>query len=192
VDTRLLLVAVTLVGACLACGGSQKTPTVPAQDCRGGKVFHQDDSVRFRGCTIVSGNLQLGGALLSTDDFASLEQVEGNLVVGPSYQLNNMSALAGLRLVGGSLQVKDNMGLGGLFLGQLGKIGEDLRIEGNLALRSISLHQLKSIGGELAPVSSNRVLERVDLSGLKVLGGAELKIDWRKDRPEAVLRAPLY
>lgn len=191
-DTRLLLSAAILAGACLACGGSQKAATVPAQDCRGGKVWHQDDGARFRGCTIVSGNLQLGGALLSADDFASLERVDGDLVVGPSYQLNNMSALSGLREVGGSLQIRENMGLGGLFFGQLGKIGEDLRIEGNMALRSVSLHQLKSIGGELAPVSSNRVLERVDLSGLKVLGGAELKIDWRKDRPEAVLRAPLY
>jgi hypothetical protein len=162
------------------------------QDCSGAKVWHQDDGARFRGCTTVRGDLELGGALVSAADFASLLEVQGNLVIGPSYQLNDISALAGVRRVRGSLRVQNNMALGGLFMGQLKDIGEDLWIGGNSGLRSISLHQLGSIGGQLALPKTNRVLDRVDLSGLKFLAGAELKIDWRNDRPEAVLRAPLY
>ncbi len=154
--------------------------------------MHQEDGARFLGCEVVRGDLVLGGALLSASDFTALRYVEGDLVIGPSYQLRDISALGGLRRIGGSLRVQNNIGLGGVFLGALTEIGGDVRIEGNSALRTVSLHRLKSIGGALALAETNRALDRVDLSRLGFVGGRELKIDWRKDRPEAVLGPPLY
>jgi hypothetical protein len=176
----------------LSCGGKVPRPSTPAQDCQGAKVWHQDESARFRGCVKVEGNLELGGALTSASDFSALRQVSGNLVIGPSYQLNDLAALAGLRIVEGSLLVKNNMRLGGLFLGDLSRVGGDVQITGNTALRRVSLHHVSEIGGELTLGEANRGLEAVDLSGLQMLNGVKLQIDWRKARPEAVLRAPLY
>lgn len=188
--SSLLVAALVLLVS--SCGGASPRPSAPTKDCQGGKVWHQDESARFRGCVKIEGNLELGGALMSASDFSSLRQIAGNLVIGPSYQLNDLAALAGLRFVTGSVLVKDNMRLGGLFLGALEKVGGDVQIAGNTELRRVSLHRLAEIGGGLKLGAANRGLEGVDLSALQMLNGAKLEIDWQKARPEAVLRAPLY
>lgn len=187
-----VLVLTLLVGLVPGCGGAARKPAPPPQDCRGGKVWHADDGVRFRGCVTVDGSLELGGALQSAEDFAALRLVHGDLVLGPSYQLNNLAELAGLRRIDGNLHVQNNMALGGLFLGAIEHIGGGLRIEGNTQLQTVSMHNLREIVDLLSLGEANRVLQRVDLSGLKKLNGVQLQIDWQKGRPEAVLRAPLY
>jgi hypothetical protein len=161
-------------------------------DCGGGKAWHQDDGRRFRTCRVVEGDLELGGALRAADDFTALEVIRGDLVIGPSYQLNDLAALGTLRRIDGNLYIRGNMILGGVFLGALEWVGRDLQIEGNSSLRSVSLPQLRTIGGTLAIGEDNRGLDRVDLSGLSSAGGRELHLDWQKDRPEAVLRRPVY
>jgi hypothetical protein len=174
------------------CGSPPKPAPVVVQDCRGARVWHQDDSARFRGCQVIEGKLELGGALQSAEDFASLVELRGDLVIGPSYQLDNLAALGKLQRIGGSLLVVDNMQLRGVFLGALRELALDLRISGNAALENVSLNRLRSIGGKLDLQRANRALERVDLGALETLGGAPLENDWQKALPEAVLRAPVY
>jgi GAF domain-containing protein len=140
---------------------------------------------------VIEGKLELGGALKTAADFESLVELRGDLVIGPSYQLNNLAALGKLRSVQGALLIRDNMQLRGLFLGALEEVVGKLQISGNSELQNVSLHGLRSLGA-LDIQTTNRALERVDLSGLQSLGGAPLQNDWQKALPDAVLGSPVY
>lgn len=191
---RLLASVLPALALGASCGGRQQAPkaVVVEQDCRGGKAWHQDDAQRFLGCRIIEGTLELGGALMSTTDLAALVQVRGDLVIGPSYQLNNLADLSSLQRIEGSLLVRNNMLLRGLFVGALEEVTGDLRVSGNSSLLSVSLHKLETIGGVLDLRRDNRALELVDLRGLRSLSGVPLQIDWQKALPDAVQRAPVY
>ena len=157
---NLLVLSATLA---LGCGGAQKIAP-PKQDCSGGKIWHSDDAGRLRGCTHVTGDLHIGGALDAASDLQGLVSVEGDLVIGPSYQFIDASALSSLERVGGTLRVAENWRLQGLFLGSLQTVGGALEVVDNASLATCALHTLRSFGA--LRIEGNRQLQRLDLSGL--------------------------
>ncbi len=161
-----LLIALAFSG----CGGGSRAALGDSATCRGGKAWHVDDAKRFRGCEHVEGDLALGGALTSLDDFQSLVGVSGSVTIGPSYQLNNLSGLGNLESVGGDLNLEQNWRASGVFLGALRRVGGHLTIRHNSTLVTVALHKLEAFGA--LRIEGNSQLERVDLSGLPAEGPA--------------------
>jgi hypothetical protein len=170
-----LLVAAALVPAVLAttvlvtsisCGGAKSSSSRP--DCEGGKIWHRDDAARFRNCEHITGSLHLGGALEGATDFAKLASIEGDLIVGPSYQLTNLSSLSSVVRIGGRLHVEGNWRLQGLFLGALQSVAGAIEVRDNTGLKNCALHSLRTFGA--LHIQGNRNLERVDLTGLEAEG----------------------
>ena len=93
-----------------------------------------------------------------------------DLTVGPSFTLASATGLGEVRRVGGTLDVSDNLSLGGLYLGRLVSVDGDVVIENNRALATASLHRLTEVRGDLI-VRGNRALERLDLAALHRVGG---------------------
>ena len=150
----------------IGCGGSQAGAIDPEPECQGGKVWHQDDALRFAGCEVIVGDLRLGGALVDASSFAGLQRVQGSVQIGPSYQLNNLASMSQLERIEGGLVVEGNWQLRGLFLGRLAYVAGGVRVSGNTQLQNLSLHGLVRLGGPLE-VRDNPVLERIDLSLLR-------------------------
>lgn len=105
-----------------------------------------------------------------SEALAGCAEVRGDLTVGPSFTLASSTGLGGVRHVHGTLDVSDNLALGGIYLGGLVSVHGDLVIENNRALASASLHRLTEVGGDLV-VRGNRALERLDLAALRRVGG---------------------
>ena len=165
---RLLLAALGAAGLLLSlsCGAAVVSSSRP--DCVGGKIWHRDDAARFRNCEHITGSLHLGGALDAATDFAKLTSIEGDLIVGPSYQLSNLSSLSSVVRIGGRLQVEGNWRLQGLFLGALQSVAGAVEVRDNSGLKNCALQSLQTFGA--LHIQGNRNLERVDLSGLKPEG----------------------
>ena len=163
------LLAVGLGLVSLQCGGPV-AKEVTQQDCRPGKLWHRDDVVRLLGCRRIDGNLELGGALDSAIGLENLELVSGDLIVGPSYQLDNLSSLAALVKVGGDVRIEGNWRLGGVFLPGLETVGGRIAILNNSGLTNCAFARLRSFSG--LEVVGNRSLQRVDLSSLDRDGAA--------------------
>jgi hypothetical protein len=184
--------ALLLTGVLMSCG-ERVTPTKPQAskpNCGAAKLWHDEDLSASSTCQVIEGDLELGGAL-HTAKLGRLREVHGSLIVGPSYQLNNLSDLANLELIEGDLIIRDNMVLRGVFLGALKEVVGSVKVLGNAELRTLSLHSLRSVGGGFE-VTSNRALSRLDVSVLESLGGGQVTNAQRKELQEAVPAAPLY
>lgn len=180
-------VGVIVLALVLGCGGQGQAPETPAQDCRGGKSWHDEDAQRFVGCKVIVGDLKLGGALQTATAFRSLTEVQGSLEIGPSYQLRNLSGLSSLQRVNGDLLVVNTQSLSGVFFPQLREVGGGLTIRGNLSLQTASLHGLWGVGSDIK-VDLNHELERLDLSALTEVGGQSV-IHGRK--LQSIVGAPI-
>ena len=112
---------------------------------------------------MVQGSLGLGGALVSAAGLETLERIEGDLVIGPSYQLDDTAALSRLRVVAGSVRITRNAVLSGVFLPNLVDIGGSLAVSFNPNLRRLSLPKWSS-GGKGRHLEANPSLEG-DLEG---------------------------
>ncbi len=187
----LLVIALALLG----CGGpTHSTGADGLRKCRGGKVWHSDEARRLRGCESIVGTLEIGGSLEETAFLEAVTRIDGDLVIGPSYQLTNLSGLASLREVSGDLRVEGNWRVSGLFLGKLERVGGAVAIHGNGELSTCALHTLRSFA-ELY-IEGNSRLERVDLSGLPesgpggMVGGKQLESVLAPARIDRELKAP--
>ncbi len=164
--------------AAYGCGG-RPSPSGPVLECGGGKIWHPEELARVQGCRHISGDLHLGGALTDAKELEGLTSIEGDLIVGPSYQLNNLASLGSVVRIGGDLRLERNWRLQGLYMGALEFVGGDIRVEGNVGLVACVLPKLRSVSA--LEVGNNRNLERLDLSGLDE-EGPDLVVRGRKLR----------
>ncbi|MCP4449143.1 MAG: hypothetical protein GY811_27990 [Myxococcales bacterium] len=155
------------LAASLACG-ARGTVAKERRDCTGGSISHADDAKRFEGCERIRGDVYLGGALNTAVSFEGLTVIEGDLVIGPSYQLDNLSALGDMVRIAGDLRVEGNWRLRGAFFGKLQSVGGRIRVIHNIGLVALVLPNLHTFGA--LEVSANRNLERIDLSRLEAAG----------------------
>ncbi|TMQ07490.1 MAG: hypothetical protein E6J90_43345 [Deltaproteobacteria bacterium] len=121
------------------------------------------DVARVAGCTALGGLALRSGAALDVSQLRALATVTGDLVIGPTIAIEEIS-LNGLRSVSGAIRVAGNGLLQGLYLPALERAGA-IEIAGNAAIITISLPRLQAVRGALH-ITDNASLEMIDLSSL--------------------------
>jgi len=151
-----------------ACSGTPRKATAPKCPVdRTWMITGQDDVEALAGCTTASGVTIRSGATINLGPLRSLETITGDLMVGPTVGMEELSLLE-LREVGGSIRVVANGSLRGMFLPRLERAGH-LSIEGNAALVTLSMPRLEAVAGSFV-VAEDGSLELIDLSGLVTVG----------------------
>jgi hypothetical protein len=151
-----------------ACGPSPANPA--AASCpadRAVVLASRADVARVAGCTELRGVAVRTGGVLDLSALRALTAISGDLVIGPTVGIEQVT-LGALRRVDGAIRVASNGVLQGLYLPRLER-GGDLAIDGNAALTTISLPRLTTLGGALH-VTDNASLEWIDLSALASVG----------------------
>jgi hypothetical protein len=179
-----LAAAVTLAGA--GCGGSPAssattgTAGTPATgttaDCpvdRPVLLARRADLARIAPCTALAGVVIRTAAPLQTSALRGLVTITGDLVIGPTVAVDEVT-LAGLRAVDGAIRIVGNGLLRGVFLPRLEHAGR-IEIDGNAVLTTISMPHLQGVRGALR-ITDNAQLELVEVSALTAIDG-ELVIE---------------
>jgi hypothetical protein len=133
----------------------------------------QEDVAAFSGCKRASGVTIRTGATIDLSPLRDLQEITGDLVVGPTVGVDEVS-LNDLERVGGTIWVAGNGSMQGLFLPRLQQAGR-LDIEDNVELTTISVPRLISVAGAVV-IADNHNLELVAASALTTVG-KELVID---------------
>lgn len=157
------------LGAVLAaCGPAPARPA--AASCPADRMIvlaSQADVARIASCQVAPGVLVRTGAALDLSALRALTAITGDLVIGPTVGIEEVS-LGALRRVDGALRVVSNGLLHGLYLPRLERAG-DIAIAGNAAIATISLPRLAQVRGALH-ITDNASLELVDVSALATIG----------------------
>lgn len=162
---RLLPSSALLVLA--ACPGA-KAPGIPVCPTdRTVIIAGQEDVAKLAACTTLSSVTIRTGASISLTGLRALETITGDLAIGPTVGLDEVS-LPELREVGGTVKITSNGSLRGVFLPRLEQAGR-IEIESNVALTSIALPRLVTSRGSLV-IAQNAGLELIDLSELASVG----------------------
>lgn len=154
-----------------ACGPAA-VPAAPTPSCvadRAVVLASQADVARLAGCTIARAITIRSGGALDTSGLRGLTTITGDLVIGPTVAVGEITFPA-LRTLGGALRVRDNGLVQGVFFPVLARAGE-IEIDNNAALTTVSLPALGEIAGGLA-ITDDASLELVDLPRLTSIGGA--------------------
>ncbi len=159
--------AVLLALALTGCPGP-KAPSTPACPTdRTVVLAAQEDVAAVAACTTLSSVTVRTGATIDLAGLRGLEVITGDLAIGPTVGLDEVS-LPELREVGGTVRISSNGSLHGVFLARLEVAGR-FEIESNAALTSIALPRLTTTRGSLV-IAQNGSLELVDLSQLATVG----------------------
>jgi hypothetical protein len=170
-SSRAPVVAVAAAVALGACGAAPP-PAAPRSCPPELAIAGQDDVAGAASCRAARAVTIKTGAPLDLAPLGELATITGDLTIGPSVGLTEVS-LGGLRAVGGAIRVASNGDLHGLFLPRLERAGR-LEIEANAALATLSVPRLAEVTGAVA-IRGNPDLELLDASAL-VAVGAELAI----------------
>jgi hypothetical protein len=146
-----------------ACGATPAAPVAPS--CPAGAVVlaSQADLARLARCTTLPGVTIRSGAALDTSVLRALATITGDLVIGPTVGVEQIT-LGELRVVGGAIHVVGNGLMQGLFLPRLERAGR-IEIDGNVAITTISLPRLAAVGGAMQ-ITDNASLELLDMPTL--------------------------
>jgi hypothetical protein len=136
-------------------------------------VASQDDIAGYAGCKRALGLAIRTGATIDLAPLRELDEITGDLAIGPTVGVETVS-LPALRRVGGAIRVASNGSLRALFLPLLEHAGR-VDVDNNIVLGTISLPRLIDIAESLV-VTDNRVLALVDVPSLVSVGN-ELVID---------------
>jgi len=129
----------------------------------------QDDVRALAGCRAITGSLVIRtGAPLDLHGLADVEQIAGDLVIGPTLAIGGVDGFAHLRAIGGQLRLASNASATGAWFPALERAGAVV-VDGNLALTELSAPRLATVGGDVT-VAHNGALEVVDLGALVVAG----------------------
>ncbi len=157
-------VVVLVLAACPA-ARSPSMPRCPTD--RTWMIAGQDDVEALAGCTTASAVTIRSGATITLGPLRALETITGDLIVGPTVGMEELTLLE-LKEVGGSVKVVSNGSLRGMFLPRLERAGR-ISVEGNASLTTISLPRLDTVPGSLV-ITEDASLELVDLSALVTVG----------------------
>ena len=155
---KYALLALPLAGCFLIRGND---PSCPMD--RTIAIATQDDAAQLAGCKRARGVAIRTGATVDLAPLAQLEEITGDLVIGPTVGLEE-AGLNGLEHVGGAIRVSDNASLHGLYLPRLLDAGR-IVIDANQGLRTIALPRVAAVHGALA-VTDNPKLELFTASQL--------------------------
>jgi len=161
VRSSLLACALAACGASPASAPALAEPRCPTEQTV--VLASQADVARFASCTTAHGVVIRSGGKLDTSPLRALATITGDLVIGPTVAVEEVT-LGELRVIGGTLRVVGNGALQGLFLPRLERAGQ-IEIEGNVAATTISLPRLAEVRGALR-VTDNASLELLDIPAL--------------------------
>lgn len=161
---RLPTSVLLLLAGCPGAKGPS-TPACPTD--RTVMIAEQADVARISACTALSSVTIRTGASINLGGLRALETITGDLAIGPTVGLEEVS-LPELREVGGTVKITSNGSLHGVFLPRLETAGR-FEIESNAALTSIALPRLVTSRGSLV-IAQNGSLELIDLSVLATVG----------------------
>jgi hypothetical protein len=165
-----------LVSTLVACG---QPPVATPKTCPSRATIAAPEDVRaLAECTQLDALTIRTAGELDLTPLAKLATINGDLIVGPSVGLGQLS-LPALNVVIGEIRVVSNHDLLGVYLRELG-LAKAIAIDNNVSLQTVSLPKLDSI--ETLHIGSAPALELVDLSRLKTAN--ELAID---EAPELAL-----
>lgn len=148
--------------------------------CQEGKIVvlaAQDDVNGFAGCKVATGLVVRTGASIDLTPLRELEEIKGDLVVGPTVGLEEV-ALNRVRTIGGAVRVSKNPSLRGLFLPRLENVGR-IFVEDNVSLTTIALPRVTAVRGAMI-VSDNHALELIAAGELATVGHELVVIDHPK------------
>jgi hypothetical protein len=157
-----------LCAALAACTPGPAAP--PPARCPAGAVViaSQGDVVRLASCTTLHGVAIRSGGALDASGLRALTTIAGDLVIGPTVGVEDVT-LGALRTVTGEVHVVGNGLLQGLFLPKLERAGR-LVVDGNVAITTLSLPRLADVHGALR-VTDNASLELIDIPALTAIDG---------------------
>ncbi|HET9990939.1 MAG TPA: hypothetical protein VFQ65_20550, partial [Kofleriaceae bacterium] len=127
-----------------------------AERCQDGRIVvldSQDAVLHFAGCKVAAGLVVRTGASIDLGPLRELEEITGDLVVGPTVGIEEVE-LNRVRKIGGAVRVSKNPSLRGLFLPRLENAGR-IFVEDNGALTTIALPRIDTVRGAVI-ISDNR------------------------------------
>ncbi len=151
-----------------------------AERCQEGRIVvldSQDAVAHFAGCPVATGLVVRTGASVDLAPLRQLEEIKGDLVVGPTVGIEEVG-LNRLRTIGGAIRVSKNPSLRGLFLPRLEDAGR-IFVEDNVSLTTIALPRITAIHGAMV-ISDNRSLELIAAGELATIGHELVLIDLPK------------
>jgi hypothetical protein len=162
-----LALVLFFVGGLSACG---EADTAPAPGSSGTTGAQQADAGDDDGCQSVSQSVIINQQS-DLAQYGGLDcfDVDGHVFVQRTDDVDDLSALSGLRSVTGYVGIADNEALTDATLANLVETGEGLVVEGNTALASISFPQLSQVSHYLH-VFNNPVLDSASFDQLVDVG----------------------
>ena len=127
----------------------------------------QEEVKKLAGCTQLAGLVIRTGATIDVSPLKELEDITGDLSIGPTVGLDE-AAFNGLLRVGGTIRVANNGSLRGLFFPRVERVGR-IEIENNAVLASIQLTRLAAVDGALV-IADNGGLELISAPLLVTIG----------------------
>lgn len=126
-----------------------------------------EDVTKLVGCEKVAGIVIRTGATIDVAPLADLEEIRGDLTVGPTVGVDTI-AFNGLMRVGGTIRVASNGSLRGLYLPRLEHAGR-IEVDNNAVLSTISMPRLADVASSLV-ITDNNALELVTATLLVTIG----------------------
>jgi len=151
-----------------------------AERCQEGRIVvldSQDAVLHFAGCKVAAGLVVRTGASIDFGPLRELEEITGDLVVGPTVGIEEFE-LNRVRTIGGAVRVSKNPSLRGLFLPRLENAGR-IFVEDNGALTTIALPRIDTVRGAVI-INDNRSLELLAAPELATVGHELVVIDHPK------------
>ncbi len=154
-----------LAAGCFSSRGGGEGPHCPTD--RSVELGLQEEVKKLAGCTTVAGIVIRTGATIDVSPLKELEEITGDLTIGPTIGLDEV-AFNGLLRVGGTIRVANNSSLRGLFFPRVERIGR-IEVENNAVLSSISMPRLTAVDGAMV-IADNGRLELVSAPLLATVG----------------------
>jgi len=138
-----LLLSTTAV-ACSASVVAPAAPSARSVECLGTTLRNDDDVAAYAHCRSVHGDLRITNAdLIDLSALAGLQSVSGSLVVSGNSKLVSLAGLKGLKRAG-AVEISNNRVLSGYFglLPQLSKVDQQLVLRKNRGLSERDVRKL--------------------------------------------------
>jgi hypothetical protein len=164
--TMALSVAVAVLIGCRSPASRSRSPS-PCHSPGGARISDAADLSASLSCARLSALVVRTGAMLSIAGFDRLEEIDGDLVIGPTVAVDIVEMRKLVR-IGGRLRISGNSSLTGVFLPRLRAAGR-VEIEYNAGLSTVSMPALTEVGQRVA-VTNNPDLEALSMNALERAG----------------------
>jgi hypothetical protein len=156
---------VILLAACSSTPRAGSSASCPTD--RSVELGLQEDVNKVAGCPVLRGVVVRTGAPIDLAPLKELEEITGDLTIGPTVGLDE-AAFNELLRVGGTIRVASNNSMRGLFFPRLESIGR-MEVESNVMLTTISMPRVQTVQGALV-IADNSSLELISAPLLATVG----------------------